>query len=283
MYITVEQPIDVSEWKRQYLENDRTAVRALTDTISEQLHRQIIVTQDAAEDNLLQQIEEVYQNKLIDQFDTDESIETKQFKASKGLEEALRYFNETDADRVAALHSKLDSYFYNLQQLKLKDDQFEDLGEKRSAFRALLFHFLRIALGLPVWLYGFINNYIPYRIPGLIADGLVKDVEYRAAALMFGGMLTFPLFYFIQSYLLYHWTHSMFITLLYMLSLPLSGFFCLFYWHWIIYTKEQWSLLTTFFSKKKLFAKIITQRMAIVSLLEEAQNEYIALMDKEAV
>ena len=281
LYITIKPAIQVSDWQQTYIEDERLAVQQLTAKISNQLQEQIIVTQDAAEDNLLQQIEDIYQNTLIDQIKTDEQLETKQFKASKSLEEALRYYQETDAQRVAQLRIQLDNYFYNLQRLKLKDDLLESKALKQSIFTAAVLKLLGLLLGFSIWLYGLLNNYLAYRIPSLLAQFITKDEEYIAPIMMYIGILSFPIFYGLQIYLFSYLEPNFYGLFFYMISLPISGFFALHYWQRLKDTKDQWTLFSSFYSKKKLFSKIITQRAAIVQELEEAQQIYTELLDRQ--
>ncbi len=281
LYITIESAIEVNDWQDAYVKDEQAAVQSLTMQISQQLHRQIIVTQDAAEDNLLQQIEEIYQNVLIDQIDTKERLATKRFKTSKILEEALRYYQETEVDSVSKLRNQMDNYFYNLERLQLKDDLFETTAAKKSILWAGLGQLFSLLVGLPIWLYGFLNNYLPYRIPSLMAQLMTRDEEYKAPIMMYFGIIVFPLFYGVQVVGLRYFELPLFAQLAYAISLPLTGFFALAYWQRLEATKDQWTLFSSFYSKRKLLTKIIAQRASIVQALERAQEAYIQLLKKE--
>ncbi len=275
LYITVNDPIEVREWKEQYLQDERATAQALTDKIKEQLHEQIIITQDAEEDNLLGQIEDVYKGQLLDKFDWKAEDAEKDFRATKGIEEALRYFKETDADRVAILKNKLNNYFCNLDQLRLHDDLFENSDERKSFFRAGLRHVFYLLFGFPLWLYGLINNYLPYKLPSVIAYKLTNFEEYIAPLMMFTGIFTFPLFYSIQIYTFHHFAGTGYLTAIYGLSLPLTAFFTMAYWRNLQNTNDQLTLFSRFYNKSKRVAKVIAQRAAIVQLLDEAKQEYM--------
>jgi 1-acyl-sn-glycerol-3-phosphate acyltransferase len=194
LYLTIKEPIEVKDWKELYLKDEREASESLTEKIKEQLHDQIIITQDAEEDNLLEQIEDVYKGRLLEKFDWNPKDAEANFQASKGLEQALRYFKETDADRVASLKNKLENYFHNLDQLRLHDDLFENTQERSSFLRAGLGQLGYLVLGFPVWLYGLLNNYLPYTLPSRLAYLISKEEGYIAPIMMFIGTLTFPLF-----------------------------------------------------------------------------------------
>ena len=67
---------------------------------------------------------------------------------------------------------------------------------------------MRLTLGFPLYLYGLVNNYLPYRIPSLVARRATKDVEFVAPIMLVVGMITFTLFYLCQTALVHHFTHN---------------------------------------------------------------------------
>jgi hypothetical protein len=117
------------------------------------------------------------------------------------------------------------SYLENLRRYRLTDDALE--GQQRGTVVGLL----NLVFGAPVWLYGVLNNYLPYILPSMVAQRATKDVEFVAPIMLVMGMLTFPLAYTLQAAAVQHWlTHDWRLTALYVLSLPISGFYALSYW-----------------------------------------------------
>ncbi len=279
LYLTIKEPIEVQDWKELYLKDEREASDSLTEKIKDQLHEQIIITQDAAEDNLLEQIEDVYKGRLLEKFDWDPKDAEANFQASKGLEQALRYFKETDADRVADLKNKLENYFHNLDQLRLHDDLFENTQERSSFMQAGLKQLGYLLLGFPVWFYGLINNYLPYTLPSRLAYVISKEEGYIAPIMMFIGTLTFPLFYGLQIWAVQEYIGISWLTILYALTLPIAGFFTLAYWRNVQNTKDQWTLFAKFYKTGDMVAKVIRQRTEIVAVLDVAKREYLAVLE----
>lgn len=279
LYLTIKEPIEVQDWKELYLKDEREASDSLTEKIKDQLHEQIIITQDAAEDNLLEQIEDVYKGRLLEKFDWDPKDAEANFQASKGLEQALRYFKETDADRVADLKNKLENYFHNLDQLRLHDDLFENTQERSSFMQAGLKQLGYLLLGFPVWFYGLINNYLPYTLPSRLAYVISKEEGYIAPIMMFIGTLTFPLFYGLQIWAVQEYIGIGWLTILYALTLPIVGFFTLAYWRNVQNTKDQWTLFAKFYKTGDMVAKVIRQRTEIVAVLDVAKREYLAVLE----
>jgi len=283
LHMTIGDPIEVSEWKELYLQDERATAEKLTEKIKDQLHNQIIITQDADEDNLLGQIEDVYKDRLLEKFGWNADDAKDDFLATKGLEQALRYFKETDANRVANLKNHLENYFHNLDQLRLNDNLFENTDERKSFLRAGLQQIGYFILGFPIWLYGLINNYIPYILPSKIAYMITNSEEYIAPMMMFLGVFTFPLFYGLQIWAVHHYVDIWWLTILYAISLPLTAFFTMAYWRNVLNTHGQWTLFSKFYRKNKMVAKIINQRAEIVEELDLAKQEYLEVLGEELV
>jgi hypothetical protein len=218
---------------------------------------------------------------LLEKFDWNPKDAESSFQASKGLEQALRYFKETDANRVADLKNKLENYFYNLDQLRLHDDLFENTQERSSFFRVALGHLMYLILGFPIWLYGFLNNYLPYTLPSRLAYLITKEEGYIAPIMMFIGTLTFPIFYGLQIWAVQEYIGIGWLTILYALTLPITGFFTLAYWLNVQNTKDQWTLFSKFYKTGSMVAKVIRQRTEIVAVLDAAKLEYLAVLETE--
>ena len=91
--------------------------------------------------------------------------------------------------------------------------------------------YLYFIIGFPVFLYGLINNYLPYKLPGILANKLNSRADFRGSILMASGTFIFLIFYVIQTILIYHFTIdvSIFITPMYLFLLPITGLFAYYY------------------------------------------------------
>jgi len=142
-------------------------------------------------------------------------------------------------------------------------------------------------LGLPIYLYGLINNYLPYKIPDFLANTLTKREDFYGSITMTTGIFTFLIFYTIQIWLaaIYiplvidsTWIfpeYSGWISIVYAISLPFSGFFTWHYWKWLIKIRSSWLFISLFYRKSTLIAKLIKQREEIINALENAKSEYL--------
>ncbi len=274
VWVNIDEPIEVKEFKEAYHQDAFKAVRALTEVIRQRLEKNLIITEDDTEDEFVQQIEAIYKNQLIADLDLDPKEHA--FTLTRGIVDAVKHFEEMDVTRVETLKGKVSSYMTQLGELDLEDSFLaQDKKRKRNIFRDSVWMLVTLILGFPLYLYGLINNYIPYILPSKIAALLTKDEEYVGPIKMTSGIFTFSLFYALQTYLFHQYlSPNEWWTLAYALSLPISGFFAMGYWQHSGKFLKHWRLISLFYQKTAEIGSLLQQRTAIIEILEEAKVEY---------
>jgi 1-acyl-sn-glycerol-3-phosphate acyltransferase len=266
--LNVAPPIVVADYAELYATDPEAAADQLTDTIREALERRLVITRDAAEDDFVQQIERTFGDHLNPDDDPDTLYDN--FQLSQTLLQALAWFEQNAPARLVAMRQQLQVYRDTLRQHHLTDKALE--GQRRGTVVGLL----NLIFGLPVWLYGVLNNYLPYTLPAMVAQRATKDVEFVAPIMLVVGMVTFPLAYTLQAAAVHHWlTHDWRLTALYVLSLPLTGFYALSYWNTLSARLERLRALRLFRRAPAVGADLLQQRAALVAQLEEARAAYL--------
>ena len=91
------------------------------------------------------------------------------------------------------------------------------------------------------------------------------------------GMITFPLAYALQAAAVQHWlTHDWRLTALYVLSLPLTGFYALGYWNTLSARLRQLRAGRLFRQQPAVGTALLQQRTELVAQLEEARTAFLA-------
>ncbi|MBX0291796.1 lysophospholipid acyltransferase family protein [Hymenobacter sp. HSC-4F20] len=270
--LNLAEPIRVADYAEQYRQNPEAAADVLTEEIRRRMEAHLIITRTDEEDELVTQVERTFGQHLIQD---DEETLYDNFQLSRTLLKAVRYFEEHDASRISQVQEKLHAYHQQLEHLRLTDEALESRpGGSTRASRALAAG-LRLVLGAPFYLYGVINNYVPYIIPSVIAKRATKDVEFVAPIMLVTGMLTFTLAYVGQTALVYHFTHSWLWALLYFISLPLSGFYALNYWGNLASRLRRLRALRLFRQQRPLMETLLHQRTELIRLIREARAAYL--------
>jgi glycerol-3-phosphate O-acyltransferase/dihydroxyacetone phosphate acyltransferase len=273
LLVNIDQPISVDDYAGKHAADPVEAVNALTEKIRESLERNVINIQDEQLDLLVKDIETIYKRKLAKDmgYSAKESRE-EDFGITRGIAETVHYFQVTDPARVERIGNRVRAYMSSLERVGLTDRILQG-GSKGSLFVRNLRSILFIALGFPFYLYGLINNYLPFEIPSWIA-ARTKSPEFRGPIAMVTGTFTFLIFYTLQIWLVHHFFHRTWLTVAYGISLPLSGAFTYYYWHTLLYIRSRWRLISLFWRKTYLMADLISERQQIIGEFDKARAEY---------
>jgi 1-acyl-sn-glycerol-3-phosphate acyltransferase len=259
--------------------HEHLAVENLTNSIKNALENHIITTQNQEEDTLVKNIELLYKQKLAEEFDLSSSKAEEEFLITKKIIEAIRYFEKSNPLKIQQLKEKMSFYIRQLERLNLKDEHL-NLKRKQHIGGAMFKVIFYIIFGFPFYVYGILNNYIPYILPSKIADNVNDEIEYRSSIMFATGILSFTLFYAIQTFSIQYFFQNPIITILYGISLPITGFFVLDYWKQISSMTGRWTLFKLLFAKTSILSSLLQTRKEVFEILEEAKREYLNFMNK---
>ncbi|GAA3938382.1 lysophospholipid acyltransferase family protein [Hymenobacter algoricola] len=273
VFVNIGQPIRVADYAQAYHSDPDAAADALTEEIRRRLEQRLIITRDAAEDELVLQIERTFGEHLVPD---DEETLYDNFLLSRTLLDAVPYFEKHAPARLTELRDKLSTYLLDLDRLRLTDEALAASKGRGQRWARATVSGLKLGLGLPLYLYGLLNNYLPYILPSLIARRATKDLEFVAPIMMVTGIITFGLSYAVQIGLVHHFTRHWAWTTAYALSLPLSGFYALSYWTGLQTRLRRLRALQLFRTERPAMEGLMRQRQHILRLLSESREAYLA-------
>jgi 1-acyl-sn-glycerol-3-phosphate acyltransferase len=277
LLMNVDKPIEVSSYADHYKKDPVAAVNELTETIRERLEKNIINIQNEQLDLLVKDIETIYKRKLAKEMGYEVKMNKEEdFVLTRGIAETVHHFQAFDPGRVERIGNKVRSYMALLERVGLTDRMLQG-AQGGSLFLKNLRSILFIAIGFPFYLYGLINNYLPFEIPGWLAARMAKSREFRGPIAMVAGTFTFLIFYSLQIWLVGHYFHKTWLTVAYAVSLPLSGAFTYYYWHTVAYIRSRWRLVSLFWKRTQLIANLVNERQQIISEFDKVRAEYMRL------
>lgn len=277
VFVNIGEPISIADFREKYNPETFDAVEELTQRLEQHLANTIIITEDDTEDELVKNIEILYKNQLFEDFKLPNQKQ-EEFFIIKQIVKAINYFEETDPKLVQKVRVKTKNYLENLQKLTLSDEVF-NRARHRNILARTLQTVLMLTLGAPFYLYGLLHNYIPYILPSRIANLITKDITFRAPIMMITGIFTFLIVYPCFIWGCWHYTQNAWLTLAYAVSLPLSGYFVLAYWDFVLRASRSWNVLNLFYRNPTLVSNLIHQRTEIFKLLDQAKEAYIKTRD----
>ena len=236
VFINIGAPISLKDFKEKYnpemaeiVENslEKTSpVKELTEIIEEKLLELIIVTADEEEDKFIQNIEKIYKNRLFEDENISLDAKIKDFELTKHIVKATKYFEATNPKVLDSFKIKLDSYLGNLQKLQISDAVFSQSKKNKNILISSLFSMLFMTVCFPLFVFGFLNNYLPYKLPTLISRKITDDETFFAPIMLASGIFTFIIYYCVVLWCVeVFWLHNLWWLLGYFVLMVLSGFF----------------------------------------------------------
>jgi 1-acyl-sn-glycerol-3-phosphate acyltransferase len=274
LFVSLGEPIDISQYFKMYQENEGKAINVLTEHIKECLEKHTIAIQNESLDELVKNIETIYKSELSNELGLSLRKKDEDFQLTKNIVEGVHYFYNQNSNDVENLKKRIQNYLRNLNRLHLKDDFLKGKSLHRSLSVDSFKIVILALLGFPFYLYGVLNNYLPYILPRIIANKVFSSIEYQGPTKFVLGILTFLIFYPLQIFLIAISFQNILVTIIYGITLPLSGFFVLFYWNRIESFRDNLFFISLFYRRSFLISKLIQQRLEIIKTLEKAKQSY---------
>jgi glycerol-3-phosphate O-acyltransferase / dihydroxyacetone phosphate acyltransferase len=278
LFVSIDKPINVSDFYELYKQDTFKGAHALTDKIRVRLESQVIAIQDSEIDKLVANIELIYKAQILKDLGHSPKLMENDFNTTKSISDSVHYFIEKNPLRVEIIKTKINSYLADLERISLTDGMIKGV-EKKTPIIDTVKSFFYLVLGFPLFLYGTINNFLPFRIPGWAAPKISKSIEFRGPISFAMGTFTFLIFYLLQVWIVDKYTNSWPIVLVYILLLPISGLFAFYYYKRFATIQGNWRLLSLFYKKTNLITQLITTRQQIIEELEKARKEFVAYRD----
>ncbi|MFT5165072.1 MAG: glycerol-3-phosphate O-acyltransferase/dihydroxyacetone phosphate acyltransferase [Saprospiraceae bacterium] len=250
--VNVGQSVEMEEYNQLYKKDERRAVRLLTERIKFELDRLTLNVTNEDLENLFPVIQSLYETELIEQSPIALSKDKKTFRIRKDIIAGMHFITEKFPDRAKRIRESLCDYQQLLRQYNINDKWLSTEFQKSSrqwSGRNILFYLA----GLPISIYGLITHLWIIKLPPLMVEKIIKRPDFKGSLLLSFGVLCFVLFYILQISLFAWIMASFFWTLIFSLSLPLSGAFLLRYirkfWQdkdileFKAYLKNDWQML----------------------------------------
>lgn len=272
IYVNTGELIDVIDFKEAYEKDEVAAVQALTEKIRVSLENLTITTEDKEQEDLFFKVKRIYKDQLIKSLGGNKEEE---FELTKEIANAIQYFKVTFPNKFETIKTKIDRCSQLLDEFQTSAKHTKPLKSRLKKISIFLSGALYLIAGFPLYVYGLIQNLLPFRTPYWLAQKFTKDPEYYAPIMMSLGIIVFPAYYAISFFLFEIKTSPNPLVLsLYLASLPLSGYYVLHYYNFfrngITFLK-----IHNFINPKKDLLKELEQlKVSIFEELDEARMIY---------
>jgi 1-acyl-sn-glycerol-3-phosphate acyltransferase len=265
LLIIYGQPIEVSEYFNVYKENPAKGINDLRERLSIELKKLMIHIENEEYYDMYEELRTIYNKRMRLKVGILGKGHYERFRADKQMIRMLDDKYQSDPDRIKKLSEKVSIYASELKSLNLRNWIFE-----RSGFTSPRLFKKRIGLiiSFPFFLYGYINNWLPYTIPVKKIKN-IKDVQFHSSFKFVLALILFPVFYALQTILVGIFTGPSWIPWVYLLSIPIAGYFALF---WSIWYKRWKAGLKYRRLKKKRDDSILNLERHYKEIMKEMDN-----------
>jgi hypothetical protein len=132
--------------------------------------------------------------------------------------------------------------------------------------------FFFFSLLFPFWLLGVVTNYLPYKIPYLIAQKIVRHMEWHASVNGTISVFLWQIFFGLESLAVALVFRNWYVLGAFMIAMPVCGVIAQEYWRKMKKSQGRSALVNAFRADKQKIQNLIAERDAIITATEELKN-----------
>ena len=264
--IQAGQGIKVDSYLSAYRENPSAAARQLTQVLRSMLEKVLITTQDSEQEQLIVRLEKNLKSKYRNR--SHDVVEDVQF--TKLIRDRIELLQLVGPWKINSIQKQLVEVEWKMGQMAIKSDFLDRKWRSRMFLRQLLFSAIGIIVGLPVTIYGFVHNALPYYLTDFITPRITKDKEYFAPLGILLGLVLYPLTYLAwlliaRNYFDFSWWQ----LIVYFITLPISGLIAHALVKYMSHVKQKMKYIFLVFNDKEAVMELKTLRDKLYQLVFE--------------
>jgi len=233
LFVNYGKPLNLKPFKEMAAENKQKAYIAFKNKLEDAIKELIIHIKDMNNYELYEGIRLFYRPLMRKKLGIDTDNNLNNFKADRETTDKLfeHYENSNDSiNDLITLYSKFNS---SCKKMSIRPLFFI----KKSSFN-IISRILMFIIGLPIFIYGFINNILLYLLFSTLINK-IQDKQFHSSVKFAISFTILPILYFIQSWIFYTFISNGNWTIIYLFSLPISAYFANKYrYYWIDYMQD---------------------------------------------
>ncbi|MDD4148769.1 MAG: 1-acyl-sn-glycerol-3-phosphate acyltransferase [Bacteroidales bacterium] len=238
LHVRYGEPIFVSDFKEEYLENPQKGMISLRTAMDETIRPLIIDIRSIELYDTYESIRRLYVKNLIRRFKLGKLTQINKFKADKITIKALELYEKDHPEKMPEIKTKVEEYEALKTKHKLSDQSIEK--PFLSLFRIIINTFI-LFISLPVFIYGLVNNIFAYFPPKILVLK-IKDKQFHSSIKFGWAIFVIPIVYAIQILIIALIIPNFWIVLAYAISLPIFGLLSRVMWEWFVILLEDYRL-----------------------------------------
>ncbi|NNL79318.1 MAG: hypothetical protein HKO67_02410 [Flavobacteriaceae bacterium] len=269
VYVKFGDPIHLENYKEDYKADPFSTAQELTETIKVELERLTVIVSDKKLDQLVNDIERFYRSELRENLHGEHKA-AQDFYLSREIVKAVTYYKSVKPRATMMFQEKISNYLDALSRLHISDAEIRQPKQYARSIR----HTLYFVLGLPIFLYGFIVNILPYQIVKFLSRKVRVRKDFIGSMKLAFGMFIFLIFYILLA-VMFSFQTKWYWGLLFVITLYPSGLFCLNYIKHYYRRKGHMTYGRLYRKRKTTIQKLRARRKKILDELESGRQLYL--------
>ena len=236
LFVNYGDSINVSDYYEEYKKHPPRGMNLLRERIATELKKYMIHIENDEYYEMFDSIRYIYIPQMIEKMGFKNKKQPNQFYAQKKIIEQLNEFVEANPEETKELSEKTGRYTELLKKLN-----FRHWVVQKSHFSTIgiFFQFLFMLLLSPIYLFGGILNYLPYKVPVLVTKKN-KDPQFLSSVREVVALILFPIYYIILIIVGLFVLEPWWLKIAIPVSLPFAGLFA---FHYYIEVKKMFARL----------------------------------------
>ena len=219
LIVNFGKPIKANEFLDEFKQNESAATLSLRQRILDEMQLVVLEIKSTQYYNDFETIREIYGKHYLKRQKQKYSI-LNLFKSDQKLVKKLDILEEKKPEVTEKLVNEVNEYASKIKKLKIRSWLLEK--SYRNLATIGLDNLILIA-GLPVFLFGFIFNVVPFFIIDRITRKKIKDIAFWSSFFLGLGIILFPIFYLLEFFAVSWLIPGIWLKLAFIVSLPFAG------------------------------------------------------------
>lgn len=219
LIVNFGNPIRVNEFLDELKQSESAATISLRQRILDEMQLVVLEIKSTRYYNDFETIREIYGKHYLKRQKQKYSI-LNLFKSDQKLVKKLDALEEKKPEITEKLVNEVNEYVLKIRKIKIRSWLLEK--SYRNLATIGLDNLILIA-GLPVFLFGFIFNAIPFFLIDTFTRKKIKDIAFWSTFFLVLGIILFPIFYLLEFFAVSWLIPGIWLKLAFIVALPFAG------------------------------------------------------------
>jgi len=264
LFVNYGKPLSLKPYKELAGENKQKAYIAFKNKLEDAIKELIIHIKDMDNYELYERIRVFYRPIMRKKMGIEKDNNLNNYTADRETTDKLFEYAEKNTNYIEEVDDVFSKFSKACKNINIHPVIIKNKGIVNIFGRMLLY-----ILGSPIFIYGFINNYLTYLLFTTFIHK-IKDKQFHSSLKFAISFLIGPIIFLIQSSIFLAITDDLKLSMLYYLSLPVSAYLAnIIRYNWMEYTQD-FRIWKKSISKNKLYKEYNETKNELISILNRA-------------